>query len=222
MSKSKKEHTYAARRPDRALRGEKRRYQVIVWGWPIVGIMTCSWAVHGRGMLQLPHGGGLYYWAAKLAPGTARPGPGSPAGSTSWARWPSPPASTSVRRCSSTSCSACGSTSVRRRTGTRCCLRVRAVRPWATEPVRHPAGGAAERHQRLVAHHRRADHRRRADLRTAGGRATTPRPNSCSPTWRTWAGSNIGWWYVLPIGLLMAQYTFTGYDASAHMTGGDP
>jgi amino acid transporter len=31
-------------------------------------------------------------------------------------------------------------------------------------------------------------------------------------------GFHIGWWYILPIGLLMAQYTFTGYDASAHMT----
>ena len=32
------------------------------------------------------------------------------------------------------------------------------------------------------------------------------------------SGFHIGWWYILPIGLLMAQYTFTGYDASAHMT----
>jgi amino acid permease (GABA permease) len=32
------------------------------------------------------------------------------------------------------------------------------------------------------------------------------------------SGFSIGWWYILPIGLLMAQYTFTGYDASAHMT----
>jgi amino acid permease (GABA permease) len=31
-------------------------------------------------------------------------------------------------------------------------------------------------------------------------------------------GLNIGWWYIIPIGLLLAQYTFTGYDASAHMT----
>jgi amino acid permease (GABA permease) len=31
-------------------------------------------------------------------------------------------------------------------------------------------------------------------------------------------GLNIGAWYIVPIGLLMAQYTFTGYDASAHMT----
>jgi amino acid permease (GABA permease) len=32
------------------------------------------------------------------------------------------------------------------------------------------------------------------------------------------SGLNLGWFYILPIGLLMAQYTFTGYDASAHMT----
>jgi amino acid permease (GABA permease) len=31
-------------------------------------------------------------------------------------------------------------------------------------------------------------------------------------------GLNLGWWYIIPIGLLLAQYTFTGYDASAHMT----
>ncbi len=31
-------------------------------------------------------------------------------------------------------------------------------------------------------------------------------------------GLNVGWWYIVPIGLLLAQYTFTGYDASAHMT----
>ncbi len=32
------------------------------------------------------------------------------------------------------------------------------------------------------------------------------------------SGLNLGWFYILPVGLLMAQYTFTGYDASAHMT----
>ncbi|MBV9856362.1 MAG: amino acid permease, partial [Streptosporangiaceae bacterium] len=35
---------------------------------------------------------------------------------------------------------------------------------------------------------------------------------------RNFSGFHIGWWYILPVGLLMAQYTFTGYDASAHMT----
>ncbi len=32
------------------------------------------------------------------------------------------------------------------------------------------------------------------------------------------SGLNLGWWYIIPVGLLMAQYTFTGYDASAHLT----
>src|SRR3984893_15381863 len=35
---------------------------------------------------------------------------------------------------------------------------------------------------------------------------------------QNFSGFHIGWWYILPVGLLMAQYTFTGYDASAHMT----
>jgi amino acid permease (GABA permease) len=32
------------------------------------------------------------------------------------------------------------------------------------------------------------------------------------------SGFSLGWWYIAPVGLLLAQYTFTGYDASAHMT----
>src|SRR5271165_2223552 len=32
------------------------------------------------------------------------------------------------------------------------------------------------------------------------------------------SGFKLGFVFILPIGLLMAQYTFTGYDASAHMT----
>ena len=79
---------------------------IIVWGWPIVGIMTL---LVGLAMAEVcssfPTAGGLYYWAAKLArPGTGRPGPGSPAGSTSSARSRSPRASTSARRSSSTRC----------------------------------------------------------------------------------------------------------------------
>ena len=61
---------------------------VIVWGWPFVGIMTLF---VGLSMAEVcssfPTAGGLYYWAAKLAPAkTGPPGPGSPAGSTSSAR----------------------------------------------------------------------------------------------------------------------------------------
>ena len=42
---------------------------IIVWGWPIVGIMTLF---VGLAMAEVcssyPTAGGLYYWAAKLAP----------------------------------------------------------------------------------------------------------------------------------------------------------
>ena len=47
---------------------------VIVWGWPFVGIMTLF---VGLSMAEVcssfPTAGGLYYWAAKLAP--AKTGP---------------------------------------------------------------------------------------------------------------------------------------------------
>src|ERR1700677_4710294 len=44
---------------------------VIVWGWPIVGIMTL---LVGLGMAEIssayPTAGGLYFWSAKLAKGS--------------------------------------------------------------------------------------------------------------------------------------------------------
>ena len=43
---------------------------VIVWGWPVVGLMTL---LVGLAMAEVcssyPTAGGLYYWAAKLSPG---------------------------------------------------------------------------------------------------------------------------------------------------------
>ena len=47
---------------------------IIVWGWPIVGIMTLF---VGLAMAEVcssfPTAGGLYYWAAKLAPAKSGP-----------------------------------------------------------------------------------------------------------------------------------------------------
>ena len=47
---------------------------VMVWGWILVGVMT---TVVGLGMAEVcssyPTAGGLYYWAAKLAPGRSGP-----------------------------------------------------------------------------------------------------------------------------------------------------
>src|SRR4051812_35683773 len=47
---------------------------LIVWGWPFVGLMTL---LVGLSMAEVcssfPTAGGLYYWAAKLAPGRSGP-----------------------------------------------------------------------------------------------------------------------------------------------------
>ena len=96
---------------------------VIIWGWLVVGLMTLF---VGLAMAEVcssyPTAGGLYYWAAKLAPPQRRrPGRGSPAGSTSSARSPSPPASTSAPRSSSTPCSTCSSASTPRPATRSCC-----------------------------------------------------------------------------------------------------
>ena len=73
----------------------------------------------------------------------------------------------------------------------------------------------------LVAHGRRRAHRRGADRRS---RTTTSRSATCSArrsTTRGFSGTSFAnpiFWFVFGIGLLMAQYTITGYDASAHMS----
>ena len=61
-------------------------------GWPIVGGFVI---LVGSSMAEVcssfPTAGGLYYWAAKLAPQSDRDPPrgaGSAAGSTCWDRWP--------------------------------------------------------------------------------------------------------------------------------------
>ena len=64
--------------------------RVIIWGWLFVGGMVM---LVGAGMAEVcssfPTAGGLYYWAAKLAPdGRAPVGVGSPAGSTCSVRSP--------------------------------------------------------------------------------------------------------------------------------------
>ena len=68
-----------------------------------------------------------------------------------------------------------------------------------------------------MAHHRRADHRRHADVRSSAG-AHHQSAGFVFGHFNNGTGLNVGAWYIVLIGLLMAQYTFTGYDASAHMT----
>ena len=59
----------------------------VTWGWLIVGAISTLVALAMAEIASTyPTAGGLYYWASKLG---ARPGAGSPAGSTSSARSPS-------------------------------------------------------------------------------------------------------------------------------------
>ena len=189
---------------------------VIVWGWLGVGVMTL---LVGLAMAEVcssyPTAGGLYYWSAKLAPknGTGlvlvhrlvqlhRPGRGYGRdrlrGRVLHQRLPEPPVRPGLRAL-----------------GDAPDLRGRPLGAWPAEPVRHPAGLQTERHQRLVAHPGRAHHRRRAYLRAC---RTTCQAGQVFTGLFNNSGLHIGWWYIIPVGLLTAQYTFTGYDASAHMT----
>ncbi len=147
---------------------------IIVWGWPIVGIMTL---LVGLSMAEVcssfPTAGGLYYWSAKLARSERTrlvlvhrlvqlPRPG---GDHRWHR---------LRRRVLHQLPAGPLVRLRRHASVAHDphLRDRAVRARHAEPVRHPPGRPAERRQRLVAHLRRAAHRRHSDVRAEGGRAS--------------------------------------------------
>ncbi len=79
---------------------------VIVWGWLFVGVDDpVRRPGDGRGLLQLPDRRRPLLLVGEAGPPQRpRPGPGSPAGSTSSARSRSPPASTSAPPSSSTRC----------------------------------------------------------------------------------------------------------------------
>ena len=139
---------------------------VIVWGWPFVGVMTLF---VGLAMAEVcssfPTAGGLYYWSAKLARKQRarvvlvhrlvqlpRPGRGHRRHRLRRGVLHQRAAQPGVRHAALP-------------LGHDPDLRGRAAGARHAEPVRHPAGRAAERRQRVVAHPRRADHRRRAGLR---------------------------------------------------------
>ena len=78
------------------------------------------------------------------------------------------------------------------------------------------AGRAAERRLRLLARHRRRDHRRRPDLHSGPPQQPVVRVHEdrqqLRPDGRRASSSSSC------SGFLQAQYTYTGYDASAHMS----
>ena len=174
---------------------------VIVWGWPFVGIMTL---LVGLAMAEVcssyPTAGGLYYWAAKIAPKNGA----AWAWFTGWFNFLGQVAVTAgidfgaalflnaflnlqseLRRppLATPSCS----------TPSSCSLH------GVLNSVRRPAGRPAQRRQRVVAHPRRAGHRRRAGVRA---RPTTSRPSFVFTQLVNNTGLELGWIYVVLIGLL--------------------
>ena len=149
---------------------------IIVWGWPIVGIFTL---LVGLSMAEVcssfPTAGGLYYWAAKLSP---RHGPVW-SWFTGWFNFLGQVAITAgidfgAALFINFLFSLWFNFSVTTHWHTIVIYAAVLLLHGHDEPVRHPAGSAAEQRQRLVAHHRRADHRRRGLVRPEAGRA--PRP----------------------------------------------
>jgi amino acid permease (GABA permease) len=192
---------------------------IIVWGWPVVGIMTL---LVGLSMAEVcssfPTAGGLYYWSAKLAP---RNGPAW-SWFTGWFNFLGQVAVTAGIDFGAAvfinflfSLWFNFDTATRWHTiviyaavllihgllnqfGIRLVSLLNDVSVWW-----HITGvliivGALIFGLKAGAHH------------ASAGFVFTHLENL--------SGFHIGYWYILPVGLLMAQYTFTGYDASAHMT----
>ena len=187
---------------------------IIVWGWPIVGIMTLF---VGLAMAEVcssfPTAGGLYYWAAKLAP---RNGPAW-SWFTGWFNF-------------------LGQVAVTAGIDFGCAFFINALlnlvwgvstAHWVTIVI---FAGVLLLHGilnqfgiRLVALLNDVSvwWHILGVLIIVGVLAFVPSKHASGTYVFTNIVNNTGWhstFYVLLLGLLLAQYTFTGYDASAHMT----
>ena len=187
---------------------------IIVWGWPIVGIMTLF---VGLAMAEVcssfPTAGGLYYWAAKLAP---RNGPAW-SWFTGWFNF-------------------LGQVAVTAGIDFGAAFFLNAFldiqwnfddRPWHTIMlfgfilILH--GLLNSFGVRLVALLNNVSvwWHIIGVLIIVAALAITPAHHQSASFVFTHFVNNTGWgsaFYVVLLGLLLAQYTFTGYDASAHMT----
>jgi amino acid permease (GABA permease) len=187
---------------------------VIVWGWPFVGIMTLF---VGLAMAEVcssfPTAGGLYYWAAKLAPSN----PGAWSWFTGWFNF-------------------LGQVAVTAGIDFGAAFFLNAfldlqfgfdTRPWHTILV---FGCILLVHGLLNTFGVRVVARLNdisvwwhiiGVLVIVGVLAFVPDQHQSADFVFTGFVNNTGFsssLYVVLIGLLLAQYTFTGYDASAHMT----
>jgi amino acid permease (GABA permease) len=187
---------------------------IIVWGWPIVGIMTLF---VGLAMAEVcssfPTAGGLYYWAAKLAP---RNGP-----AWSWfTGWFNFIGQVAITAGIDFGCAFFINALLNLQFGTPTYHWV-TVLIFAAVLLLH--GVMNQFGIRLVAllNDISVWWHILGVLIIVGVLAFVPSHHQSAKFVFTSTFNNTGWhsiYYVLLLGLLLAQYTFTGYDASAHMT----
>ena len=197
---------------------------VMLWGWLLVGtIVLFAGMSMGEICSAYPTAGGLYYWAAKLAPGKSGP-------IWSWfTGWFNLLGQVAVTAGISFGCAFSIAAFLAIWTGTHsgcrrgyviAILGSRPLHPRPAEHLRRAAGGAAQRCLGVVAPHRRRHHLHPALLGAVLGQAPDRQlPVRQRGLERVQGPLRIlGAPYVFLIGLLIAQYTFTGYDASAHVS----
>ncbi len=197
----------------------------MLWGWLLVGVLVllpaCRWPRSAR---PIPTAGGLYYWAAKLAPGNSAP-------IWSWfTGWFNLLGQVAVTAGISFGCAFSISAFLAIYTDQAVLAVARprhrhpgrhALRPGPAQHLQHPPGRPAERRLGVLAPHRR---RASSSSCCSGRRRRTPTRRLGflfgSTGWHAFAGLS-GFslpFYIFLVGLLNAQYTFTGYDASAHVS----
>jgi amino acid permease (GABA permease) len=188
---------------------------VIVWGWPFVGVMTLF---VGLAMAEVcssyPTAGGLYYWAAKIAP---KNGP-----AWSWfTGWFNFLGQVAVTAGIDFGAAFFINAFLNLQFGVSTAPKV-TVLIFALVLVVH--GLLNQFGIRIVAllNDISVWWHILGVLIIVGVLAFAPSHHQSAKTVFTGlvnnTGFHIGWWYIILIGLLLAQYTFTGYDASAHMT----
>ena len=188
---------------------------LIVWGWPFVGLMTL---LVGLSMAEVcssfPTAGGLYYWAAKLAPGR-----GGPVVSwfTGWFNF--------IGQVAVTAGIDFGAAQFLNA--------LLDIQGWFSATPGHTVllfglilllhGALNTFGVRLVAllNNISVWWHVLGVLVIVGALAIAPSHHQSASFVFTHFANTTGWHstlYVAALGLLLAQYTFTGYDASAHMT----
>jgi len=187
---------------------------LIVWGWPIVGVMTLF---VGLAMAEVcssfPTAGGLYYWSAKLAPRN----PAAWSWFTGWFNF-------------------LGQVAITAGIDFGAAFFINALldiqwgfdtRPWHTIVifaailVLHGLLNSFGVHLVALLNNVSVWWHIGGVLLIVGALTFAPAHHQSASFVFTHFVNNTGWsskFYVLLLGLLLAQYTFTGYDASAHMT----